>query len=68
MTVLASTAARVAALTLPTAPKSTLVKERFIARLMRMERKKPEAPSRAPAMISTLLLMAKPVAAAASPA
>ena len=39
-----------------------------MAWLMRIERMKPEAPSSAPAMISTLLPMAKPVAEAARPA
>ena len=52
----------------PTAPKSTLANERFMARLMRIERKKPLVPSSEPAMMSTLLSMAMPVAAAARPA
>src|SRR6266540_2848025 len=47
----------------PNAPKSTFVKERFIARLMMIERMKPEAPSSAPAMTRTLLPMANPVGA-----
>jgi hypothetical protein len=42
-----------------------LAKERFMARLIRIESRKPEAPSSAPAMISTLLSIAKPVAEAA---
>ena len=41
----------------PNAPKSTLANERFIALLIRIDSKKPEAPSSAPAMISTLLPM-----------
>ena len=52
----------------PNAPKSTLPNERFIARLITMERINPDAPSSAPAMISTLLSSAKPVADAARPA
>ena len=52
----------------PNAPKSTLRKERFMARLMMTERMKPEAPSSAPAMTTTSLPMAKPVAAEARPA
>jgi hypothetical protein len=39
-----------------------------MARLIRIESRKPEAPSSAPAMISTLLSIAKPVAEAARPA
>jgi hypothetical protein len=42
--------------------------ERFMALLMRSESRKPEAPSRAPAMISRLFPMAKPVADDARPA
>ena len=60
--------AAVASARRPNAPKSTFANERFIAWLMMIERMKPEAPSSAPAMISTLLPMAKPVAAAARPA
>ena len=52
----------------PNAPKSTFPKDRFMARLMMIERMKPEAPSSAPAMMSTLLPMAKPVAEEARPA
>ena len=52
----------------PKAPKSTLPKERFMAFDMTMERMKPEAPSSAPAMMRTLLPMAKPVAEEARPA
>ena len=53
---------------MPKAPKSTLANERFIALLIIIESKKPEVPSSAPAMMSTLLLSAKPVADAARPA
>jgi hypothetical protein len=54
--------------TLPKAPKRTLVIERFIALHMRIERMKPEKPSRVPAMMRTLFPRAKPVAAEARPA
>ncbi len=50
------------------APKSTLVKERFMALHMMTERMKPEAPSSAPATTSTLLLSTKPRSAAEKPA
>jgi len=46
----------------------TFRNERFIALLMMTARMKPEPPSRAPQTISTGLLRAKPVAAAARPA
>jgi hypothetical protein len=52
----------------PNAPNSTFPKDRFIARLMMMERMNPEAPSSAPAMMRTLLPMANPVADEARPA
>ena len=52
----------------PNAPNSTLVNERFIALLISIDSMKPDAPSSAPAMISTLLPSAKPVADAARPA
>ncbi len=52
----------------PNAPKSTFANDRFIARLMMMDRMKPDAPSSAPAMMRTLLPIAKPVAAEARPA
>ena len=39
----------------PNAPKSTFANERFIALLIIMERMKPDVPSSAPAMMSTLL-------------
>ena len=57
-----------AAAALPKAPKSTFPKDRLIALLIRTERRKPEAPSSAPQMMSTLLPIAKPIADAASPA
>ena len=41
--------------------------ERFIALLIKIERMNPDAPSSAPEMIRISLLMAKPVAHAASP-
>ena len=41
---------------MPNAPKSTLANERFIALLIIIESKKPEVPSSAPQMMSTLLL------------
>ena len=52
----------------PNAPKMMLPNERFIAFDIMSERMNPPAPSSAPAMISTLLPIANPVAAAASPA
>src|SRR5262249_36849594 len=52
----------------PNAPNSTLANERFMALLIITLSRKPDVPSSAPAMISTLLSSAKPVAAAASPA
>ncbi len=51
----------------PTAAKSTLKIERFIARPMRMVSSVPEAPTSVPPMIRALLSSSKPVAAAASP-
>ena len=45
-----------------------LPNERFMALLIRIESRKPEAPSSAPAMMSTLLPMANPVADEARPA
>ena len=51
----------------PNAPKSTLANERFMALLIRIDRMNPDAPSSAPAMMSTTLSIAKPVAHAASP-
>ena len=52
----------------PNAPNSTLPNERFMALLIRIDSRNPEAPSSAPAMMSTLLPMAKPVADEARPA
>ena len=52
----------------PNAPNNTFAKERFIAFDMISDRMKPDAPSSAPAMIRTLLPIAKPVADAARPA
>ncbi len=57
-----------AACSWPNAPKSTFVNERFIAFDMFTERMNPEAPSSAPATISSLLSIANPIAAAESPA
>jgi hypothetical protein len=45
-----------------------LVKERFMAFDMMMERMRPDDPSSAPAMMSNLLLRTKPMAAADRPA
>src|SRR3954453_12403356 len=55
------------AVSLPNAPNSTLVNERFIALLIRIDRMKPEAPSSDPLMIRMTLPIAKPVAQDASP-
>ena len=52
----------------PNPPNSTFVNERFMALDMLTERIKPEAPSSAPATISSLLSSTKPIAAAESPA
>ncbi len=54
--------------TVPNAPNSTLVNERFIARHMMMERIRPLEPSSAPAVTRSLLLSTKPIATAESPA
>src|SRR5687768_18538890 len=51
----------------PNAPNSTFPNERFIALLINIDRKNPEAPSSAPDTMSTLFEIAKPVAAEASP-
>jgi len=40
--------------TVPNAPNSTLVNERFMARHMMIDRIRPDEPSRAPAVISRL--------------
>ena len=60
--------ARCAACTWPNAPNSTLVNERFIALHMMIDRMKPDEPSSAPAMISSLLSSTKPMAQADRPA
>ena len=52
----------------PNAPNRTLVNDRFIAFDMFTDRMKPDAPSSAPATISSLLSSTKPIAAAESPA
>ena len=52
----------------PNAPKSTLRNERFIARHMMIARIRPEAPSSAPATISSLLSSTNPNADADRPA
>ena len=46
----------------------TFWNDRFIALLITIDRMNPDAPSRAPAMMRTLLPMAKPIAEAARPA
>ena len=67
LTVCCSPAAA-AACTWPNAPKSTFVNERFIARHMMIERIRPDEPSSAPAMISSLFSSTKPIATAERPA
>ena len=54
--------------TWPNAPNSTLVNERFIALHMMTDRMKPDDPSSAPAMMSSLFSSTKPIATAESPA
>ena len=56
------------ACTCPNAPKSTLVNDRFIARHMITDRIRPDDPSSAPAVMSTLFSSTKPIATADSPA
>src|SRR5688572_29899740 len=51
----------------PNAPNKTFANDRFIARLINNESRKPDAPSSAPDTMSTLFEMANPVAADASP-
>ena len=51
----------------PMVPKSTLTSDRFMALHMMFVRMMPEAPTNEPEMISTLLSITKPVAAAARP-
>src|SRR5690242_11944446 len=53
---------------LPNAPKRMFENERFIAFDITIDRMNPDAPSRAPAMMSTSLPMANPVALEARPA
>ena len=48
-------------------PNRTLASDRFMALHMMRVRMMPEAPTREPAMISTLFMRTKPVAAAARP-
>ena len=57
----------VAAACAPKAPNSTLVSDRFIALHMIWLRMMPDDPTSAPAMISTSLLITKPVMPAAMP-
>ena len=53
--------------TLPKAPNSTFIAERFIARHMSSDSRKPEVPSSEPVMIWILFISTKPIAASASP-
>ena len=64
----ASSPPAAAACSCPNAPNRTFVNDRFIAFDMFTERMKPEAPSSAPATISSLLSSTNPIAAAESPA
>ena len=64
----ASLPAAAVACSCPKAPNRTLVNDRFIAFDMFTDRMKPDAPSSAPATISSLLSSTKPIAAAESPA
>ena len=52
----------------PNPPKITFVNVRFIARHMKIERRKPDEPSRAPAMIRIGFASANPSAAPLNPA
>ncbi len=54
--------------TVPNAPNSTLVNDRFMARHMMIERIRPLEPSSAPAVTSSLLSSTKPMATAERPA
>ena len=54
--------------TLPKAPNSTFIAERFIARHMSIASRKPEVPSSEPVMIWILFISTKPIAASARPA
>ena len=53
--------------TVPNAPKSTFIAERFMARHMSSASRKPEVPSSEPVMIWILFISTKPIAASASP-
>ena len=61
-------AAAAAAWTDPNAPNSTFVTDRFIALHMISDSTKPDAPSSAPATISSLFSSTKPIATADRPA
>jgi hypothetical protein len=52
---------------LPSPPKRTFVSERFIDSHMMTVRMSPDAPTRVPAMMRTVLFSTNPVVAAASP-
>ena len=54
--------------TVPNAPNSTFVNERFMARHMMIDRISPLEPSRAPAVTSSRLSSTKPIATAERPA
>ena len=56
------------ACTWPNAPNSTLVNERFIARHMMIDRIRPDEPSSAPAVMSSLFSSTNPIATADRPA
>ena len=56
------------ACTWPNAPNSTLVNERFIALHMMIDRIRPDDPSSAPAVISSLFSSTNPIATADRPA
>ena len=58
----------VSASTLPKAPKSTFIAERFMARHMSSDSRKPDVPSSEPVMIWILFMSTKPMAASARPA
>src|SRR4029079_3963372 len=57
----------IAVVSLPNAPNSTFVNERFIALLIRIERMNPDAPSSEPLMMRITLPSANPVAHDANP-
>ena len=56
------------ACTWPNAPNSTFANERFMARHMMIDRIRPDDPSRAPAITSSLLSSTNPMATAERPA